>query len=120
MDAGGAGARVLLYQTHDVQLVAIAGVAVGDHGRVGGAHHAGGVVDHLGHRHQPVVGKAQRCGGAGAGHVDHREARLHDQPSGDRVIGAGRCEHAVLPQQGAQTGSVAGWHEGSPTRFAAV
>ena len=53
--------------------------------------------------------------GAGAGHVDGREAGLLDQPGADGVVGARRDQHARAGQQlpegfcGAHVVRAAGW-----------
>ena len=70
MDAGDPGGLVLAHRAHDVQLVAVAGIGVGDDRQVDRGGDAAGVVHHLGHRDEAEIGIAQGRGGAGAGHVD--------------------------------------------------
>ena len=99
MDAGDPARLVFAHRAHGVELVAVAGIGVGDDRQVDRGGDAAGVVDHLRHRHQAEIGVAERRRGAGAGHVDAVEPGALDQPRGDAVIGAGRDHHAVAPQQ---------------------
>ena len=83
----------------DVELVAVAGIGVGDDRHIDRGGDATGVVDHLRHRHQAEIRIAERRRGAGAGHVDAVEPGARDHPRGDAVIGAGRDDHPVAAQQ---------------------
>ena len=98
MDAGDAARLVFAHGAHDVELVAVAGIGVGDHRQLDRGGDAAGVVDHLRHRDQAEIGIAERRRGAGAGHVDAVEPGLRDQLRGDAVIGAG-CDHHAVPAQ---------------------
>jgi hypothetical protein len=97
--AGDAARLVLAHRARDVELVAVAGVGVGDQRHRDRARHDGGVVDHLAHRQEAEVGIAARRRGAGAGHVDGGEAGLLDQARADRVVGAGSDRHAGAGEQ---------------------
>ncbi len=89
MDRSHARSFELANGASDVQLVAVTGVGVGDHGNVHDGGDAPRVLDHLGHGHQAIVRKPGRCGRACTGHVHGGESRLHDQPRGDAVVGPG-------------------------------
>ena len=75
---GDAAPFVFAHRAHHVELVAVAGVGIGDHRQADRARDPAGVVDHLGHAWQAVVGIAERRRGAGAGHVDGSEAGVLD------------------------------------------
>ena len=104
-----AGLLVLLHGPYDVDRVAEAGVGVGDDRQGAGSCDATGVVDHLGHGHEPDVGTAEhRRRGAEARHVDGLETRLLDEAGAERVVhtrrehGIARLEH--LPQAARSVG----------------
>ena len=113
---GRAAQRVLAHGPHDVELVAVARVGVGDHGDRDRGGEAAEVLGHLGHGQQPVVGVAEGGRRAGARHVHSREARLLDQAGGQRVVGAGRHDQLVARQELAQPR--AGRHETAAPRAA--
>jgi hypothetical protein len=99
---GDAAPLVLAHGAGGVELVAVAGIGVGDHRNVDGRGDTSGIVGHLRHCEEAVVGIAERRRGAGAGHVDRVEAGLHDGARGDAIVGAGRDHHAAALQQLAQ------------------
>jgi hypothetical protein len=99
VDAGDPDGLVFAHGPHDVELVAVAGIGVGDDRQGDRRRDARGIRHHLRHRDDAEIGVAQGRGGAGAGHVDRLEAGTLDEPRGDAVIGAGRHHHAVPPQQ---------------------
>ena len=106
MQAGDAAPLVFADGARGIELVAIAGVGIGDHRHVDRGRDAPGIVGHLRHGHEAVVRVAERRGRAGAGHVDGRKARLRDGARRNAVIGARRHDHVLL-QKCAQFGSPA-------------
>ena len=99
VQAGDAAPLVLPHRARRVELVAVAGIGIGDHRHVDGRGDAAGIVGHLRHGDEPIVGIAERRRRAGAGHVDRAEAGLRDGARGDAVVGAGRDGQAVALQQ---------------------
>ncbi len=95
---------VFAHRAGDVELVAVAGIGVGDHRHLHGRGDPPGIVRHLVHGHEPEIRIAERRRGAGPRHVDRGKPRLVDGAGADAVVGAGRHDHAVLPEQGAQAG----------------
>jgi hypothetical protein len=102
MDSGDSAPLVLSHCADHVQLVPVSGVGIGDDRYTYRRGDASGIVCHLRHRDQTVIGIAQCCRGSGAGHVHGLEARLLDQPRGDAVIGSRRNDHPVLAQEVAE------------------
>ncbi len=90
VQAGDAAPLVFAHRTGRIELVAVAGIGIGDDRHIDGGGDPAGIVRHLRHGDEPVVGIAERRRGAGAGHVDGIEAGLRDGARGDAVIGAGR------------------------------
>ena len=91
----------------DVQLVAVPGIGVGDHWKRYCGGDPAGVLDHLGHRRQTIVGIAERVSRAGAGHVHRVEAGALDGARRDSVVGAWYDEHLGACQQLAKLASCA-------------
>ena len=104
MDTGDPGRLVGAHRAHDVELVAIAGVGVGDDRELDRRSDAAAIRHHLRHRDEAEIGIAQHRRRAGAGHVDRLEPGALDQPRRDAIIGAGRHHHAIAPHQLAKPG----------------
>ena len=103
VEPGDAALLVLAHGPRHVELVAVAGIGVGDHRDFHRGGEAAGVVRHLAHGEEAVIGVAERRGGAGAGHVHGGKAGLLDGARADAVVSAGRDQQAVLREQPAQS-----------------
>ena len=99
VDRRHAARLVFAHGARHVELVAVAGVGIGDQRDADRARHDRRVVDHLAHGEQAEVGVATRGRSAGAGHVDGLETGLLDQARADAVVGAGGDQHAGALQQ---------------------
>jgi hypothetical protein len=100
VQSGHAGGLVRADGARDVDRIAVAVVGVGDERDADRVGQAARLVDHLGEGQQPDVGLSQKRGRrAEARHVHGVEARLLDQPRGERVVRAGRDHGLESGQQ---------------------
>ena len=101
-DAGPAGRLEQLHRAPGVEGVAVAGVGVDDHRRLGrGPAHPPGDVGHLPLGQVAEVGQAEEGGRRGvAGQEGHLEAGVGRQPGRQGVVDAGH-EHGLARRRGA-------------------
>ncbi len=103
MDRRHAAPLIFLHGPEHVQLVAIAGVRIGDHRHRHRPDDTRGILHHLAHRQQAEIRIAARDGCPRARHVDGGKSRLLDELRGQPVIRPGRDHHILAPQQHAQS-----------------
>ena len=99
VNPGNAAALEFANRAKDIELVAVAGIGIGDDGQLDGGGDPPGIGHHLGHRDEAKIGVSQCRRGAGPGHVDRGESRLFDELGGDAIIGPGRHHHPLPLQQ---------------------
>jgi hypothetical protein len=99
MQAGHAAPLIFPHRARRIELVAVAGIRVGNDRHIHGGGNATSVVGHLGHGQKPVIRIAQRRRSPGAGHVDGTETGLDDRSRRYAIIGTGRDRQTAAPQQ---------------------
>jgi hypothetical protein len=99
VNPGNAAALEFAHRAKDVELVAVAGIGIGDDGQPDGGGDAPGIGHHLGHRDETKVGVSQGRRRAGSGHVDRGETGLFDELGSDAIISPGRHHHPLPFQQ---------------------
>src|SRR5262249_51997467 len=99
VQAGDPAPLVFAHGASSVELIAVTGIGIRDHRYVDSRCQPAGVVRHLGHGDEAVVGISERGRGTGASHIDRIKTGLSDSPGRDAVIGPRCHEHAVAAQQ---------------------
>jgi hypothetical protein len=99
VDSRDAAALKFAHGAKHVELVAVAGVGIGDHRHFDCGGKTPGIGDHFRHRNEAEIGVSQTRRRTGTRHIDGGETGLLDQLGGDAVVGAGCDDHPTLVQQ---------------------
>src|SRR6516225_61984 len=106
VDSRDAAALKFAHGAKHVELVAVAGVGIGDHRHFDCGGKTPGIGDHFRHRNEAEIGVSQTCRRTGTRHVDGGETGLLDQLGGDAVVSARRHDYPVPLQQCAETATL--------------